>query len=108
MMKNMKQSRKVALFLEYLQEGGEATVDGRTYVWLDNYVTDVINGVAYGINGLAIKGVSISNGVEKPHYMGQTDMPLSYLLNLVEQITEKDWVGICGSLALQEMKKERV
>jgi hypothetical protein len=108
MMEKVSQGHKLGNLIDYLKEGGEVTIDGRTYVWLHNHVTQVIGDTVYGIDGLAIKGVCISNGEEKPHYMGQTDMPLSYLLTLVNQITEEQWVGICASLVLQEMKKERV
>lgn len=88
------------IVLEALTLGMEVNLDGRTYVWLDDYPTQVINGVQYGINGLAIKCEAIHFGGEKEpeaHYIGAplglkefmeycNDLPEDYLLELAANV----------------------
>lgn len=111
---SMTIGRKIGLLLDYLQDGGEVEIDGRTWVWLDNYVTreevdEYCEIQRFGIDGLAIKGVSIDTktNTETPHYLGQTDIPLHAFINLVEQVKEKDWVGMSARTALKSMNKKR-
>lgn len=110
----MSIGRKMNLLIDYLQAGGEIEIEGRTYVWLDNYVTHTTtndNGELeyWGIDGLAIKGVKIdgSTGKESPHYMGQGGMPFQTFIHLIESVTEEDWVGIGASVALRSLNKKR-
>lgn len=108
----MSIGRKIGLLLDYLQNGGEVTVNGRVWVWCDNVVTHETtdrkgNPQYWGIDGLAIKGVRISGNEEKPHYMGQNDIPFASFIALVEELSEEDWLGICASNALQSMNKKR-
>ena len=106
--------RKLAIVKEYLVNGGEVTIEGRTYVWLDNYVTrEEVNrdgSIEYmGIDGLAIKAERYNSGTgeTKPHYLGMTDMPLGWYQELVNHITEEDWVGMTASNALVSMIPDR-
>ncbi|MFE5431176.1 hypothetical protein [Peribacillus simplex] len=100
--------------IDHLQAGGEIEIGGRTYVWLDNHVTRTATSSRgeteyWGIDGLAIKGVSVNSntGEEAPHYMGQGNMPVQSFVQLAEQITEEDLLGICASSALKSLNKKR-
>lgn len=81
--------------LRALKSGEEVQAEGRTYVWLDNYPTQVIGGVQYGIDGLAIKGESfeagslMKPGTGKVHYMGR-DMSLNYFVDMCDKLPEED------------------
>lgn len=106
--------RKIGLLIDHLQTGGEVDIDGRTYVWLDNHITNITtddNGDTqyWGIDGLAIQGVKIdgSTGAKEPHYMGQGDIPLQAFIQLVENVSEQEWLGIGASNALKSMNKKR-
>jgi hypothetical protein len=106
--------RKIGLLIDHLQTGGEVQIDGRTWVWLDNHITRTTtdeNGEKqdWGIDGLAIKGMSIngSTGEEKPHYMGQGSIPIQAFVQLVERLSEEDWLGICAGNALKSLNKKR-
>ncbi|WP_078598357.1 hypothetical protein [Evansella clarkii] len=108
----MTTGRKVGLLMDHLQAGGEVEIDGYTWVWLDNHITGSStdgNGETqyWGINGLAIKGVSIKNGVEKPTYMGQGTMPFQSFVELTNKVKEEDWLGMCAGNALRSMNKKR-
>lgn len=110
----MSLGNKIKLFIDYLQYGGEVEVDNRIWVWLDNHVVrkEVNEGgdvSHYGIDGLAIKGVMINGGTgeETPHYMGQSDIPLHSFIDLVNEVSESDWLGIVASNALKGMNKKR-
>lgn len=106
--------RKIGLLIDHLQAGNEVKVNGRTYVWLDNHITRTTtdengNPQHWGIDGLAIKGIQINSQTkeEKPHYMGQSDMPIHAFIQLVENVKEEDWVGMLGGIALKSMNKKR-
>lgn len=106
----MSIGRKIGLFLDHLQAGNEVKVKGCTYVWLDNHIThttkDTYGETQYfGIDGLAIKGIELNS--QKPHYMGQSDMPIHAFIQLVENVKEEDWVGMLGGIALKSMNKKR-
>lgn len=107
-------ARKVDLFTRYLKKGGEVKVDGRTWVWLDNHITDEVtlaDGTIqyYGIDGLAIKSTCYDTVTKEttPYYMGQSDISLAMMTEIVNGVSEVDWVGITGSLALQSMIRKR-
>ena len=110
----MTTGRKMGLLLDYLQNGGEVEVDGRTWVWLDNHITRTStdeNGEEqyWGINGLAIKGTSYNTITkeEKPTYIGQNDISFEALSEIVENVSEADWLGICAGNALKSLNKKR-
>lgn len=104
--------RKIGLLMDYLQAGGEVEIDGRTWVWLDNYITQTsvdrnLETQYWGINGLAIKGVRIKGGVETPHYIEQGTIPFQSFVELAEKLKEEDWLSIRAGNALRSMNKER-
>lgn len=112
----MTLGRKIGLFLDYLQNGNEIESLGYTWVWLDDYVTrtemdDQGNERCFGIDGLAIKMTRYHptdpNGATEPHYIGKTDIPLTEIIHIIDHIKEVDWLGMCGSMALQGMTKKR-
>lgn len=110
----MSIGRKIGLLIDHLQAGGEITINGYTYVWLDNHITRTTTNAKgepeyWGIDGLAVKGVSINSltGEETPHYMGRGDMSIQSFINLAGKVTEEDLLGICASNALKSMNKKR-
>jgi hypothetical protein len=76
----------------------EVKMDGRTYVWLDEpFITGEINGVPYGIQGLAIKTKSFSTGQDPMDwesgtdaYLGANEIPISALYDMAEALTDED------------------
>ena len=110
----LTEGKKVSLVLDYLKNGSEMKVGGRTYVWLDNYVVreevqEDGTVESFGIDGLALKALSYdtATGETTPHYIGQQDMTLVDFLQLVDELEEEDWVGITASNALHKMIPDR-
>jgi len=98
---------KLAMVLRYLELGGEWKYKGHTIVWLDNHVTSTLpNGDTYGIHGLARKGVSINGDVETPCYMGLAH-DFNAIVQMVDEISEADYVNMVVSVALKESVAER-
>lgn len=103
---------KPGIVLRALIQGMEVELDGRTYVWLDNFPTQVIGGQQYGIDGLAIKGESfkagqpIEEGKGEPHYMG-SDMSFTRFVKLCESMPDLDAFDLAGTMALRNMAKKR-
>lgn len=93
--------------------GMEVKLDGRIYVWLENYPTQVIGGEQYGIDGLAIKGESfkagqpIEEGKGEVHYMG-SDMSLTRFIKSCEAMPERDAFDLAADLAMRNMGKKRL
>jgi hypothetical protein len=77
---------RIGVFLDYLKEGNEVTVDGYTYVWLDNHVTRETETHKYIIDGLAYKMYPWNNKPDELHYVGAASITLQQLIKLVEKI----------------------
>lgn len=110
----MSIGRKIGLLIDHLQAGGEITINGYTYVWLDNHIARTTTNAKgepeyWGIDGLAIKAVREDDrtGENSHYYMGQGDMSIQSFINLAGKITEEDLLGICASNALKSMNKKR-
>lgn len=97
-------AHKARVVIEYLLNGGELNYKGRTLVYLDNYLMKEIAGIPYGIDGLAIKGVSINtkDNSESPTYMGY-NMSFMEFLRLVEELSEEDYNLICAYNILKDV-----
>lgn len=96
---------RVYVVLEYLQRGGKVELDGRTYVWLDNYIVRETEDQLWVIDGLATEGVKFRAGEDwndpaagEPHYMGQGDTPISQFLKMVDEIPDEKFHEICSAL----------
>jgi len=103
----MPNMRNALIVLEALQEGMEVEIGGVTYVWLDNYVTHEIDGVPYGINGMASKHwVQLPDGTRKTKYMGR-DMPLNAFVAMCNEFSE-DYIGaLVMDIAFNQMRREK-
>lgn len=107
----MSLGNKFRIFIDYLQGGGELEIDNRIWVWLDSHITreemdDNGRMQYFGIDGLANKCIKIA-GEETDHYLGQNDLPFHYIVELLDKITEQDWLGMTASLALRSMNTKR-
>lgn len=95
-------------FLDYLQTGNVLTVNDFTWAWLDPERFDVNVPSSGAYNGLSIKASITRYGQEEEIiHLPQSDLSVAALFSLVEDITEEQWVGICGTLALQSMIPNR-
>lgn len=104
---------KIGKFLNYVIAGNEQTINGTTYVWCDEHITrtemdDSGQEQHFGINGLAIKAtVTTSDGTFIEHrYMGY-DLSINQLVELLDELTEEDWLGITAFHALRSVQKKR-
>jgi hypothetical protein len=99
--------RNALIVLEALQMGMEVEIGGITYVWLENHVLFEIDGVPYGINGLASKHwVELPDGTRKTEYMGR-DMSLNAFVAMCNEISE-DYIGaLVMNIAFNQMRREK-
>ncbi|PAE87677.1 hypothetical protein [Shouchella clausii] len=109
---SMTIGHKIGRLMDYLQTGGEVEIDGHTWVWLDDHIAQTsvdrnLETQYWGINGLAIKGIKIKDGVAEPHYIGQDTIPFQSFVELAEKLKEEDWVNISVGYALMTMNKDR-
>lgn len=98
---------KLACFLKYLELGHELQIGGLNYVWLNNHVTHTIDGVNYGIDGLAVKSRRITMGEQKSDenvYIGRQDIPLNMLLEVVEDMSHAQYKHIKHTLKKHRQK----
>lgn len=100
---------KVALVLEYLHLGGELTVEGATYVWLNNMKVRETETHEYFIDGLARKLVSIDleTKKEEPYYMGCKDMELNYFFKMIKDIPAMTYVEMLMKLKGMRAQNEQ-
>lgn len=96
------------IVLEYLRRGGKVKIEGRTYVWLDNYITHETDTHIFSIDGLAIETRSYSAGEDwmDPNsgtlfYMGCKDMTLHGFINLINIMDFAEFTRICQELKAQ-------
>jgi len=87
--------RKMGIVIDHLQNNGELTIDGHTWVWSDDH------------DGLSLKCTRISGNVTSDHIIGQADMPLNQFIAMLNEIEEIDWFGITASIALRSLNKQR-
>lgn len=106
--------RKMDLFINHLQNGGQIDVNGNVYVWLDNHVTKEVKNDdgttdCFGIHGLAIKTTSYDTitKVTSPWFFSQNDLTLLSFIDILESISELEWFSITSTKALQSMIPNR-
>ena len=110
----MSVTKKLENLYKYMSRGGEVEIDGYTYVWLDNHITEEVeleDGTKeyYGIDGLAMKMIRMDSQTkeETPYYIGMGDLTLNQLVIIINKIDEETWLGITASNALVSMIPDR-
>ena len=100
---------KVALVLEYLHLGGELTVEGATYVWLNNMKVRETKTHEYFIDGLARKltSIDLETRKEEPYYIGCKDMELNYFFKMIRDIPAMTYVEMLKKLKGMRTQNEQ-
>lgn len=100
---------KVALVLEYLHLGGELTVEGATYVWLNNMKVRETETHEYFIDGLARKltSIDLETKKEEPYYIGCKDMELNYFFKVIKGIPAMTYVEMLKKLKGMRAQNEQ-
>ena len=100
---------RLAIVVEYLQNGGEVNYDGQTFVWLDDYVTRETPEEQWVIDGLAVKSRKYKAGEDyndpnagEVHYMGMSDMSVNLFFEIINDIPRDEMVRI-----IRDFKRQR-